>query len=663
MDMYALLPLISLIINLSLGFVILYINPKKRLNQLFSLFTFSLAFLSFANINLFNASTVSEAIFWNKLETVGMVFSTIFMVHFILIYCEKRIIKQKIFLISLYLLGLFFIIIEYASNLITETMYPSYWGYALTPGAFHFSFSLYITISILMGLIALFSYYKKTNSNRKKQQISTLIIGLSIPLLGGILSQLLPLYAGIDIIPLTASLTTITAVFIFYSIYKQSLGLPMSFSIQKKMLSVFFIFILLFSLATFISTDIVATENIEEDVDKNLLSLARSRSNHIETFLSAQKGIVEQLADIQKIQRLLLSNETSADFSLRREEVTEKLLQKSSINPDIIHINVLNSDGIIISSTNSNLVHANKNQSDFFFSSMNGLTFIKDLHYPCEGGDIPVYGISTPVLDGNKPIGLVLVRFSIDPLYDIITDTSGLGKTGEVNLINQNGLMISPSRFYNFSENINQIILHEKIQIAAFNEHIFLDESSKNSSLVHPWGSQEFQDYRGVTCIGTTVYIPKMKWTLLAKIDETEAYETIASIHKILFLAISIISVFSLILAFFISNELSRPIKKLEGYAKEITNGNLYTTSDVQTSDEIGSLSNSLNLMVESLRDQNENLEMKVNERTNELQEKIQELEDFKKVTVGREMRIIELKNELKELKHINQIEEGEPFA
>jgi len=46
-----------------------------------------------------------------------------------------------------------------------------------------------------------------------------------------------------------------------------------------------------------------------------------------------------------------------------------------------------------------------------------------------------------------------------------------------------------------------------------------------------------------------------------------------------------------------------------------------------------------------------ESLEEKVRERTKELQEKIRELEKFYKITLGRELKMIELKKEIKRLK------------
>ncbi len=51
------------------------------------------------------------------------------------------------------------------------------------------------------------------------------------------------------------------------------------------------------------------------------------------------------------------------------------------------------------------------------------------------------------------------------------------------------------------------------------------------------------------------------------------------------------------------------------------------------------------------LKELQEKLEEKVRERTKELQEKINQLETFQRLTVGRELKMVELKREIKELK------------
>jgi len=53
------------------------------------------------------------------------------------------------------------------------------------------------------------------------------------------------------------------------------------------------------------------------------------------------------------------------------------------------------------------------------------------------------------------------------------------------------------------------------------------------------------------------------------------------------------------------------------------------------------------------LKELTESLDEQVKQRTKELQEKIKELEKFHKLAVGRELKMIELKKEIKELKEL----------
>ncbi len=56
-------------------------------------------------------------------------------------------------------------------------------------------------------------------------------------------------------------------------------------------------------------------------------------------------------------------------------------------------------------------------------------------------------------------------------------------------------------------------------------------------------------------------------------------------------------------------------------------------------------------LQKDLLQEAHDSLELKVRERTEELNEKVEELKKFSKVALGRELRIIELKEEVKRLK------------
>lgn len=150
----------------------------------------------------------------------------------------------------------------------------------------------------------------------------------------------------------------------------------------------------------------------------------------------------------------------------------------------------------------------------------------------------------------------------------------------------------------------------------------------------------------------------------------------------------SIISVFAaliatMLFAFFIVRNIVDPINKLSEAAQGVVNGNLKVRADVTTNDEIGYLASVFNEMLSEIEifqktvkeNQNnlkklnaslesriaertkelqgikDNLEVIVKERTSELQSKLNELEKFRDLTVGREVKMISLKKEIEELK------------
>ena len=133
---------------------------------------------------------------------------------------------------------------------------------------------------------------------------------------------------------------------------------------------------------------------------------------------------------------------------------------------------------------------------------------------------------------------------------------------------------------------------------------------------------------------------------------------------------------FSLFVLFVILRQIITPLRKITLACQEIRKGNLNVKIDLKSGNEIGELAATFNRTIgdlkksqdalekskatleikvkkrtQELSDLTKGLEQKVEERTKELQERVNELERFHELTVGRELRMIELKKEIKKLK------------
>ena len=108
-----------------------------------------------------------------------------------------------------------------------------------------------------------------------------------------------------------------------------------------------------------------------------------------------------------------------------------------------------------------------------------------------------------------------------------------------------------------------------------------------------------------------------------------------------------------------IVRSISIPIKKLSDMARNISQGDLSKRITITSKDEVGRLATSFNEMEDKLRQSQQLLEQKVSERTteleaakNKLEDKVAELEKIQKLIIDRELKMVELKKELEELKN-----------
>ena len=122
-----------------------------------------------------------------------------------------------------------------------------------------------------------------------------------------------------------------------------------------------------------------------------------------------------------------------------------------------------------------------------------------------------------------------------------------------------------------------------------------------------------------------------------------------------LFIIILLLAEFLLIIIF--SRRFIRPIKKLTDYAAEIGKGNLEIKIKIKSKDEVGKLANAFSRMAQDLKKSknelekySQDLERQISKRTKELVVKVEELEKFQELTVGRELKMIDLKKKIKEI-------------
>jgi methyl-accepting chemotaxis protein len=140
-------------------------------------------------------------------------------------------------------------------------------------------------------------------------------------------------------------------------------------------------------------------------------------------------------------------------------------------------------------------------------------------------------------------------------------------------------------------------------------------------------------------------------WAIVAEVPVVEGYQKVIQGLIVSGLIIFLAIIFAVAISLILARRITMPIKKLRDGAEEVMYGNLDIGIEINSNDEIGELASVFNRMTSELKHSYENLEEKIEERTKTLDQKLKELEKFQKLTVDRELKMIQLKKELISLK------------
>ncbi len=186
----------------------------------------------------------------------------------------------------------------------------------------------------------------------------------------------------------------------------------------------------------------------------------------------------------------------------------------------------------------------------------------------------------------DEPIGVIISRMRTDSLDNILTDTSGLGKTGEVYIVSDGFLMLSESRF------INNAIFKQKVDTIPVQKCFREGEDFSGIYL----------DYRKVNIYGSSYCANDLGFVLLAEIDEAETTQPVLILQNRIFQTGLVITTIMIVVAFVISKSMSRPLIKLKNAANQVASGDFNVRTNITTKDEIGELSQAFDLMTEKLQ-------------------------------------------------------------
>lgn len=305
--------------------------------------------------------------------------------------------------------------------------------------------------------------------------------------------------------------------------------------------------------------------------------------------------------------------------------------------PECVEMFVLDVNGRVIASSDASNTGKDLSQTDCFLNGQKTV-YVSDIFREEETGRI-TWLVACPVMDirGNRLLAVLVSRINPVTLSDITTErriramgaksqSLRIGETGETYIVNRDNLMITESRFW------DNVILKQAVDT----------EIVRRTRKEGETKAGNYPDYRGIPVDGASMVIQEMGWIV---ISETDFEESVIPFQRLLTLCLTVIGALILIIictSWLLSRRLTVPIMRLVQADRAIIQGDpsrVFISDHEIPDDELGEVMHIRNIMLTSIK-----------ENENKLKQRLDDLEQFRKVTIQREIRMRELKDRVEEL-------------
>lgn len=305
--------------------------------------------------------------------------------------------------------------------------------------------------------------------------------------------------------------------------------------------------------------------------------------NYVDIFRK-EVAVAQDYYNIKKNLPILaanIANRKSPDFLSAKKQLEDQFGSWSRKRNDIVDVMLVGTDGRILYA--SNPYHQSEDVGSFL-PDENGETFkngkegafVSDLFVNKVNNNRPGLLAAAPVTDfDDNFVGLVVFEIDAQELFTLVQDTSGLGATGETQIAQlfsgkgeslvidttvhpgDRAVFLNPLRFD---------------QNSAFRrEEIFGDQALKPAQLAVSGKSGEgiSIDYRDKKVLAVWRYIPSRNWGLVTKMDYSEVVAPINGILLLSLLALVVLSIVIFIFSWFVSGLVARSVNKTEESKKQ----------------------------------------------------------------------------------------------
>lgn len=232
--------------------------------------------------------------------------------------------------------------------------------------------------------------------------------------------------------------------------------------------------------------------------------------------------------------------------------------------------------------------------SDFFSKAHNHISYTP-VHYENSIDEYVLYSLA-PLHDSTnrRVVAIFSIQLHMAPIYNAISDTTGLGNTGETilsTLINRKIHIISPLR------TDHKRFLDREFDAASNFAIPAVKSLEKNDGFI-----SKVPDYNSVIVDVAWNHIPELGWGIYSKINHHESFRSIFSLKRQLIIIAITLIVISVFFVFLLTKELLNPIEKIKLNMTKLADGDFPETIFYKNKDELYDTIVSMNHLVKRLK-------------------------------------------------------------
>ncbi|WKG00959.1 adenylate/guanylate cyclase domain-containing protein [Mycolicibacterium sp. HK-90] len=232
--------------------------------------------------------------------------------------------------------------------------------------------------------------------------------------------------------------------------------------------------------------------------------------------------------------------------------------------------------------------------------------------------DEPTAWMMAPVGPPGRIEGVLALQFPISKINRLMTadkqwETAGMGATGETFVVGPDGLMRSDSRLFledpeQFERDVIDAGTPPAVAAKSLRQHGTtlvqpVETEATRLALRGQTGTVIEDDYLGNETLQAyaPVDLHGLNWSIIAKIDTSEAFAPVATFTRTLVLSTVVITFIVCLAAMMLARLFVRPLRRLEAGAQQIGAGDYDISLPVQSRDEFGDLTTAFNDMSRNL--------------------------------------------------------------